>query len=82
MEDPWFAWLRPIGRLIVQIDGRLAEDGVLPIGEVDAFLDEAIGLLRTDRAGAEFYEAYQRALQEFPDVVVAHGHVAGLLSAD
>ncbi len=80
MEDPWFAWLRPIGRLIVQIDGRLAEDGALPIGEVDALLDEAVSLLRTDRAGAEFYEAYQRDLQEFPDVVVAHGKLTALLT--
>ena len=81
MEDPWFAWLRPMGQLIVRIDSRLAED-VLPLAEVEAFLDETIGLVKKDAGGAAFQEAYQRALQEFPDVVVAHGNLVGLLSAN
>ncbi len=80
MEDPWFAWLRPMGQLIVQIDGRLAEDAALPIADVNDYLDRTTALLRGS-GNPVFEAAYHRLLQEFPDVVVAHGRVTSLLAS-
>ena len=79
MDDPWFAWLRPLAGLIVQADERLADDAPVQPADVEAFVTQIRGLLRLDLGGQTFREQYQRLLQEVPDVVVAHGRVLALL---
>ena len=70
--DPQFAWLRPISELVVQIDELLVSEE--PGAEVDAdtVMDQARKLLRADENGGDFQRQYHRALQDSPEVVMAH----------
>jgi hypothetical protein len=72
INDPHFAWLRPISELVVQIDQLLASDE--PGAEVDAdtVMTQAKTLLRADENGGDFQKRYYQALQDSPDVVMAH----------
>lgn len=71
LHDEWFAWLRPLSELVVQIDERLDADE--PVTESDAE-----GLMKVARAlvkstGEEnFARQYRGALQRNPDVVMVH----------
>ncbi len=78
MNDAWFAWLRPISALVVQADERLdSDEGVTP-SHVAAFGAQVQSLLNGTFAGGDS-TAYQRALQEAPDVVLASGRLAAAL---
>ena len=79
MTDPWFAWLRPIAELIVQADERLSTDVPITPADVRALSEHARGLLQHDLGGPTFRDAYQRTLQDVPDVVVSHAQVIKLL---
>jgi len=65
-NDEGFAWLRPFSRLIVRIDAQL-EEPALAIDSVLEMLDELSELLATPR--------YLKALQNVPEVVLAHGRL-------
>jgi hypothetical protein len=81
LDDPWFAWLRPMATLIVQIDERMADDDTaLTPEQVDSYLQEVRGLLQGQLGGEAFVTEYHRSLQERPEVVVAHGQVTALLN--
>ena len=80
LNDPFFAWLRPVSSLVVQIDERLADNAPLGQTEAGALMDQARSLLQGDGGSTSFHERYQHALQTLPEVVVAHGQVAGLLN--
>jgi hypothetical protein len=71
--DPSFAWLRVFSALIVQIDERV-DDKEHPITTEDAarLLGEARGLLAGHEGGEELQRNLARALQDHPDVVIAH----------
>jgi hypothetical protein len=72
INDPHFAWLRPVSAVVVQLDELLVSDE--PGAEVDAdtIMGHARTLLRADENGGEFQRQYHRALQDSPDVVMAH----------
>ena len=72
INDPQFAWLRPVSAVVVQLDELLVSDE--PGAEVDAdtIMGQARTLLRADENGGEFQRQYHRALQDSPDVVMAH----------
>jgi hypothetical protein len=81
LYDPWFAWLRPLADAIVQIDERLADlNAPVRADDVDLFVTQVRGLVQGNAAGAAFHEGYRRALQDVPDVVVAHGQLTALLN--
>ncbi|HET6892855.1 MAG TPA: hypothetical protein VFH31_17250 [Pyrinomonadaceae bacterium] len=79
MHDPWFDWLHRLSELIVQIDERL--DAEEPPAEKDAktLVNQTRILLTPSENGSEFQRRYFTALQESPDVVLAHGEVVRLL---
>lgn len=78
MNDPWFAWLRPMTALIVEIDQWLDGDERSPdLAEI--LLAQVRDRLRPDEEGAEFQQRYHRLLQEEPSVAVAHGQVRKLV---
>lgn len=79
IEDPWFAWLRPLAQLIVQIDERLADKTPLTAAEAETLLDLTRSLLRRDRNDSEFHQQYRRVLQDMPAIVMMHGKIAALL---
>jgi hypothetical protein len=79
MSDPWFAWLRQLSELIVEIDELLAAREA-PSDETGvALIQQARLLLVPAEAGSEFQKKYFVAMQESPEVVVAHSEFANLL---
>ena len=82
LQDPWFAWLRPLAALIVEMDERLDADKPVDAVRVEAFVQQVRRLLVGDLAGEHFRREYHRMLQDVPAVVLAHGRVATLLAGD
>lgn len=78
--DPAFAWLRVLSALIVQIDERLDDkDQPLTSEGAKTLVDEARGVIVGKAGGDDYQQAYNRALQESPDAVIAQSKVARLL---
>ena len=77
LEDPQFAWLRPISQLIVRIDEMLEDK--IPPGEKDleAVLGHVRDLTAPNETGNPYEQRYFKALQENPDAVFAHRDVGG-----
>ena len=81
IHDPWFAWLRPVSELIVQIDELLDDAGPAEPGLAEALLTQTREQLRPDEAGEAFQQRYYRLLQEVPAVAVAHAQARKLLGS-
>lgn len=83
LHDPWFAWLRPLSELIVQMDDWLDEDRKTPSSPdlAEILLAQLRDRLRPDAAGAEFQQRYYRLLQEHPAVAVTHAETRLLINA-
>lgn len=71
LNDPWFAWLHPLSGLVVQIDELLAADEPTA-ADGDTLLNQARTLMRPDENGEGFQRRYHRAIQDVPDVLIAH----------
>ena len=72
-----FAWLRPLSGLMARID-EAVDDSETSRTTVEGLFREVHGLLRSNRQGA-FETRYRDALQESPDVVIAHADVVRAL---
>jgi hypothetical protein len=79
VTDPQFAWLRPVSSLIVRIDGLLEPAAMDRPADVSAIVSEARELVAPDEAGTPYAQRYHEALQQAPDVVLAHGRVTMVL---
>ena len=79
MEDPFFAWFRPLATFVVKADERLSEDRAIERAEVDAFASQLRALLQSDESAGDLHHQYRRVLQDVPDVVILHGKVMALL---
>lgn len=79
MSDPWFAWLRQLSELIVEMDELLAAKETPSDATAKALIQEAGILLTPSEAGAEFQKKYFVAMQQSPEVVLAHSEFANLL---
>ena len=71
LNDPWFDWLHPLSELVVQIDELLAADDA-KASDGATLLGQARTLLRPDASGDGFQRRYHRAIQDAPDVLIAH----------
>ena len=80
LNDEWFANLRPLSALVVQIDELLdAEEATKR--EADALNAQARAVLRPVEGDSEgLGEKYRAALQRAPDVVLARAEVVKLFS--
>lgn len=80
LHDERFAWLRPLSTLIAGMDELI--DAEEPIAPADAqkMFGEVYRLLKSGDSGA-FQDTYRQALQDSPDVVMAHAGVSGVLPA-
>jgi len=78
-EDPWFAWLSPVTKLIAAMDERLDAKEPLTVDAVDALVARARTLLVASEGGDGFARHFDEALQRTPDVVFAQAAVAKLL---
>ncbi len=79
LNDPWFAWLRPVSELIVRIDELQEAAQETTEGEALAALAQAAALVRPAGGGGEFGRRYREALQQSPDAVLAHAALSPLL---
>jgi hypothetical protein len=80
LEDPQFAWLRPMSQLIVRIDELLEDKKPAEGGDIQAVVDRARALTSPSETGDAYARQYQLALQESPDAVFAHRALVALLS--
>ena len=76
-NDPAFAWLRTMSGLIVRIDEAL--DAKPPEGSESGPLAAQARQLVAPEPGSEYAQRYHAALQELPDVVLAHHDLVTLL---
>ena len=81
LSDSWFAWLRPVTSLVVEIDEALA--GKEPTTEelTQQLLRQARALLTETEEGRGLGKGYFDALQRNPDVAVSHGEVMKIFLA-
>jgi hypothetical protein len=79
VEDPQFAWLRPISELIVRIDETVDTEGDEGAVNVDALIARARSIAAPDEGGTPYAQRYHTALQEHPDAVFAHRAVTKVL---
>ncbi len=79
LNDPAFAWLRELSRLVVTIDEAL--EGEAPPGarEADRLVAQARALISPAQTGGLFEQRYLEALQRDPNVVLAHAAALKLL---
>jgi len=83
LNDPQFAWLRPISQLIVRIDELLAEKKTPPMrNDVDAVVSQVKALTSPNAEGTIYERRYDTVLQEHPDAVFAHRDVLALLKEE
>ena len=80
LHDEHFAWLRALSALMAQIDELVDTDGLIAFEAAQGGYRAAYRLLKSD-AGGVFHEKYLDALQESPDVVMAHADVSEVLRA-
>lgn len=79
VEDPQFAWLRPISELIVRIDETVDTETEDTPADVAALVARARAVVAADEAGPPNAQRYYAALQEHPDAVLAHRAVTKVL---
>jgi hypothetical protein len=80
MNDPQFAWLRPLSELIVRIDESLEIDALEgPEVNVEGIATLAGSIVAPDEQGSPEARRYHMALQEHPDAVFAHRAVTQVL---
>lgn len=73
INDPWFAWLRPVTALLVQIDEALAAKK--PAKEEKDFgqlIEDTRALLSPSRTDNDFWKRYSSVLERDPGVAVLH----------
>ena len=79
LHDEQFSWLRSLSSMIAKIDEVVDADEPLPPDSMQRAFREAHRLLKSGTAG-DFREKYHLALQESPDVIMAHAAVSRVLS--
>jgi hypothetical protein len=79
MGDAWFAWLRQLSELIVEMDELLASKETPNESTAVALIQQANFLLTPSESGSDFQKRYFSAMQQSPEVVLAHSEFANLL---
>ena len=78
LNDAQFAWLRALSGLMAQIDELVDADEAIGAADAQAVLRETHRLLKSGDSGV-FHDKYRDALQESPDVVMAHARISEML---
>ncbi len=79
MNDRWFAWLRQLSEMIVEMDELLAAKEIPNEDTAIALMQQARMLLTPAESGSEFQKKYFTAMQQSPEVVLAHSKFARVL---
>ena len=81
INDPWFAWLRRLSELVVEIDERLDGEEPMPDDDARVLIEQIGSLLKADADGDDFQKNYDRAMQAVPDVVIAHVELTRIIDS-
>jgi hypothetical protein len=81
LNDPQFAWLRPMSQLIVRIDEILDEQTPPMRNDLEAVVSQVKVLTSPNETGNIYERRYDMALQEHPDAVFAHRDLLALLKS-
>ncbi|HKP27930.1 MAG TPA: hypothetical protein VJU15_00910 [Gemmatimonadales bacterium] len=85
LNDPRFAWLRPVGRMVATLDETMHESRKLGTAvaddEVEKLCDQVAGVLAI-RTRLEAGYRYRDLMQRDPDVVMAHAAVVNALKSE
>ena len=79
LHDEHFSWLRSLSSMIAKIDEVVDAHEPLPPESLQSAFREAHRLLKSGPGGA-FQDKYHLALQDSPDVIMAHAAVSRVLS--
>jgi hypothetical protein len=79
LYDAQFSWLRSLSAMIANLDALVDADEPISPDNVRSVFREAFVLLKSGEGG-DFQEKYIVALQESPDVIMAHAAVSRVLS--
>jgi hypothetical protein len=76
INDSWFAWLRPITTLVVQIDETLAaKKPPATSRDFELLVNDTRALLSPSREANGFWQRYSGVMQRDPGVAVVHGEI-------
>ena len=78
MSDPWFAWLRQLSELIVEMDELLASREPVNESTALALIEQSRLLLAPSESGGEFQRKYFAAIQQSPEVTLGHAEFVQL----
>ncbi len=83
INDNWFAWLRPVTTLLVQIDETLAAKNPPPTArQFEQLIEDTRALLSPSREVNGFWKRYSAVVQRDPGVAVLHEQVEKQLAPD
>ena len=73
INDNWFAWLRPVTTLLVQIDESLAaKDPPATERDFERLIEDTRALLSPSREANGFWKRYSGVVQRDPGVAILH----------
>ncbi|MDX6713043.1 MAG: hypothetical protein QOH96_4059 [Blastocatellia bacterium] len=75
-----FAWLHALSELVVRVDEMLDMDEPITESDGTALLDEVRQLLKPTEEGTGFGKKYYDAMQDDPNIVLAHADIVKLLA--
>ena len=78
LNDPWFAWLRPLSGLMAAVDEAIDGKEPLTTQRAEELVAKARELLKPNEEGEGFGRHYFIAMQRDPDVLLAHAAVTKL----
>lgn len=78
VNDPWFAWLRPLSQMMTKLDDLSESKEASASAESSAVIQLVRTLLTPTEEGEGFRRQYRDALQRSPDVVLEHAAVKAL----
>src|SRR5678815_3559748 len=70
MDDPFFAWLRPLSDFVIQADIRLSDKQPVSPADAERFALQLKSMVQSQSLTDRFALEYRRTLQEVPEVVV------------
>jgi hypothetical protein len=80
LGDGQFEWLRRLSGVIVEIDEMISIRTKSGPTEAEATLETLRALMTLDENGTDFQRRYYAAVQDSPDIVIAHCRAERLLS--
>ena len=78
LQSEQFAWLRPLSKLVAQMDDLVDSDEPVSKEDAERTYGEAFRLLGSGDSGI-FQDKYRDALQASPEVVMAHASIRAVL---